>query len=356
MLVLDGDERVITPGGWRDVAHHAPMTADTIFRIYSMTKPITSVATMMLVEQGWLRLDDPVAHCLDSFRDRHVVSHVDPATGRVETTPAKATLTIRHLLTHTSGIGYRYLNPTVLAAQKFFAKSETELPLAHEPGTRWTYGASTKVLGDIIAKVSGQSLDQFLTQRILEPLGMSDTSFRVPDSKVARVATTHQRTAGELIEKPNPTPLEVWVRGDYGLYSTAYDYSLFVKMLMRQGLADHAGTRLLSQETVREMTSNQIGDLVVEHQPSLNADMCRDAFPVIRGRDKFGFGFQMVMPEAPVTGRRPAGSYGWSGVMNTYFWIDPDNQVAVILLTQILPSHDAAVLEMLDAIEEALYS
>ena len=221
--------------GKLNVARSVDMRPDAIFRIASMTKPITSVAALMLMDEGRLRLDDRVDAYLPAFRSRQVITTFDEAAGTYTTRPATKPITIRHLMTHTSGIGYAWSQPPIALAQENTGLLETELPLLHEPGERWAYGASTRVLGDVIAKISGQGIDEFLRARIFAPLGMRETSYDVPSDEHARVVTVHQRMSGMLVEQANPASLAVPVRGDGGLYSTARDYSAFLQMLLNGG-------------------------------------------------------------------------------------------------------------------------
>jgi CubicO group peptidase (beta-lactamase class C family) len=261
-------------------------------------------------------------------------------------------MTIRHLLTHTSGIGYAWSDPRLALLQKTTGLGETDLPLLHDPGQKWTYGAGTRVLGEVIEKISGQPLDAFLRASILEPLGMNDTFYAVPPQKSTRVATVHQRTRGRLTEQPNPAELPSTVRGDGGLYSTAGDYSRFLQMLLNRG---ELGTvRLLTDRSLGEMTRNQIGPLVIEEQPAADTARARP-YPLGAGTDKWGLGFQIAAPKSPNPGMRSAGSYSWAGINNTHFWVDPDRQIGVILLIQVLPFYDEACINVLRGFEELVY-
>jgi CubicO group peptidase (beta-lactamase class C family) len=342
VVFLTSRDRVL----YRGVRGTSP---DAIFRIFSMTKPITSVAVMMLVEEGRIRIDDPVSKYLPGFVDRAVVTRFDENTGAVVTGPAQHAVTIKHLLTNTSGIAYPFSNRIAQVLTKSMAgKSDIELPLVHEPGTRWTYGPSTRALGDIVERVSGMGLEAFLTKRIFEPLGMKDTSFTLPPEKLHRLVSTSQRVGGKLVTAPALTAVPApTVRGDYGLFSTAADYSAFLRMLLNDG------GKLLEPETVRAMTSNQIGAVKMEVQPALQPSLSL-AFPALRGDDRFGYGFH-IDGKGVMQDRRPAGSYGWSGVMNTFFWVDPMHRTGVVVLSQLTPFFDPGVVKLLDAVEAALY-
>ncbi len=192
--------------GTMNSAQHVPMRKDAIFRIASMTKAITSTAVLMLMEKGKLKLDDDVAQFLPAFRKPKVISRIDLAARTYETRSATRPITIRQLLTHTSGIGYSWSDPGLNMIEQLTKSSD--LPLVHEPGERWTYGASTKVLGDLVEKLSGKKLDVFCEERIFRPLGMRETAWSVPPGKNARAATVHRRENGRTTEVPNPAKLE----------------------------------------------------------------------------------------------------------------------------------------------------
>ena len=339
--------------GKLNVAGGIDMPKDAIFRIASMTKPVTSVAVMMLVEEGKLKVDDEVSKYLPAFKQRQVLTSVNEATGTFETRPARHPIAIRHLLTHTSGIGYAFSDRRLaIALKKTGAVSEAELPLLHEPGEQWTYGASTRVLGDVVEKISGQRIDAFLESRIAKPLGMNDTTFTVPRAKYARVVTAHQKENGKTTEDQNPETIPATIRGDGGLFSTASDYGLFVRMLLNEGQL--GATRLLSAQTIREMTKNQMGSVVVHQQPT--ADPRRsNPFPLGAGEDTWGFGFQIAAPKSRSPNMRSPGSYNWAGIHNTFFWVDPEKQIGVIVLMQVLPFYDDQAIQLLRGVEELVY-
>ncbi|MBP1619580.1 MAG: estB 4 [Acidobacteria bacterium] len=354
VLVVTGDRVLYHEAfGTMNVAQGVDMRKDAIFRIASMTKPITSVAVMMLVEEGRLGLDDEVSRYLPAFRSPQVISRLDLAAGTWETRPAKRPITIRQLLTHTSGIGYSWSDPGLaLIEKKTGHTSEAELPLVNEPGETWTYGASTKVLGDVVETLSGQRLDAFLAARIFGPLGMPDTGWSVPPDRRDRVVTLHQRTDGRLVETPNPPSLDARIRGDGRLFSTAADYGRFVRMILGDGRLGSA--RLLRPETVRQMGRNQTGDVKVRLQPAANADYTRP-YPLGAGEDVWGFGFQLAAPARPEPARRRPGSMSWAGIDNTYFWIDRETGIGVVVLMQFLPFYDDAALAVLGGVESRVY-
>ncbi len=354
VLVVSGNRVLYHEAfGKLDAAHGVAMRKDAIFRIASMTKAVTSAGVMMLVEEGRLGLDDEVSRYVPAFKAPRVISRLDLTAGTYETRPAARPITIRHLLTHTSGIGYSWSDPGLALIEKLTGKtSEADLPLVNDPGAQWTYGASPKVLGDVIEKLSGQGIAEFLDARILRPLGMQDTAFRVPEAKRARAVTIHQRTNGSLVEMPNPPDISRQPRGDGGLFSTAADYGRFVQMILNEGQLGTA--RLLKADTVREMGRNQMGDIRVRLQPTVRPDYCRP-FPLGAGEDGWGFGFQIASPARPDPSRRRPGSMSWAGVDNTYFWIDPRAKIGVVVLMQLLPFYDDAALRVLAGVEARVY-
>jgi methyl acetate hydrolase len=339
--------------GMQDVRAQKAMQEDSIFRIASMTKPLTSAAIMLLQEQGKLRLDDPVSKYLPSFANREVVATFNQSDGTLTTRKSASEVLIRHLLSHTSGLAYAFSNTLVSPLQQKTGKQAEELPLLYDPGTRWTYSGSTKVLGDVVGKVSGVPLDQFLNEHFIRPLGMEDTSYAVPASKTARVVTTHSRSTGTLVETPNPATISSAVAGDGGLNSTAADYIKFLQMLLNDG--KWQGKSLLSKSSIQAMTTNQIGSVVVETQPAALADRTRP-FPVApaAGRDKFGFGFEITTSNKENPNLRSPGSYTWAGIYNTHFWVDPKRGIAGVIMFQVLPFYDDATMKIYQDFEEAI--
>jgi CubicO group peptidase (beta-lactamase class C family) len=258
------------------------------------------------------------------------------------------------LLTHTSGLGYAFSNATLaqLLASEPPGASVTRLPLLHDPGARWTYGENTRVLGTLVEQVSGQPLEEFLTERIFTPLGMSDTFYRVPGEKSSRVVTVHRPTSDGLVEAPNPAEIISPPNGDGGLHSTASDYAKFIRLLLSGGRAPN-GTRLLSEATVELMGRNHIGTVRVELQPGAIPTLS-EPFPLGAGRDTFGLGFQITGAHDSAFERAP-GSMSWAGLFNTEFWIDPQRGIGGVLLMQYLPFYDADAIETLQGFERRVY-
>jgi len=250
-----------------------------------MTKPVTSVAVMMLKEQGLVDLYDEVGQYLPELKGAEVIVEFDSSDSSYTTRPAAREITLRDLLNHTAGFGYDFSNYTL---SKLGDRLPAIPPLLHDPGTRWTYGMSTRVLGRVIEKVTNQSLDVFFESSIFKPLGMSDTGFYLRPEDRLRLASRFRRINRELIGEPNPESYEPRVFGDAGLLSTASDYSSFLQMLL--GMGEFDGNRILTEQSVQDMTKNQIGDLVVEMQPGAIPDRS-NPFPFGAGEDKFGLGF-----------------------------------------------------------------
>jgi CubicO group peptidase (beta-lactamase class C family) len=341
--------------GKLDVAHDIAMPVNAIFAIASMTKPVTSVAVMMLVEESKLKLDDPVSKYLSGFDNLQVITKFNEKDATYETRPAKRPMTIRHLLTHTSGIGYAFSSPIEYRLTEATKKNEWELPLLSDPGSEWHYSASTRVLGMIVEKITGEPLETYYQERIFKPLGMVDTSFAVPAAKQSRVPTQHSRMNGRLVEQPRatipstPTPP---FRGDGGLYSTVQDYGRFMRMILNGGRLGAA--KILSESSVKMMGENNIGSIFVELQP--DADKMRTKpFPLGAGHDKFGLGFQIASNDPQYAKFRSPGSLSWAGIFNTEFWIDPVKHVGAVQMMQELPFYEDGALRTLRDFEQLVY-
>lgn len=338
------------------IGHEALMPQDAIFLIASMTKPVTSVAAMQLVEAGKLGLDDPVSKYLPGFDNLRVITKFNEADASYETRPAKRQMTIRHLLTHTSGIGYGFSNAIVKRLTETTKKDEWELPLLSDPGDQWNYGASTSVLGMIVEKVSRESLETYFQKNIFQPLGMTDTSYAVPLDKQSRVTAVHRRVNGHLEElqrhHPIPSTPTAPFYGDGGLYSTTKDYGTFLRMFLNDG---HLGkVRILRNATVKLMEENNIGSVLVELQPGADPSLA-NAFPLGAGHDKFGLGFQIAAGDPQYAEFRSRGSLSWAGIYNTEFWIDPVKHIGGVMMMQVLPFYDDGAIRTLRNFERSVY-
>jgi len=357
VALIVGREGVLFEGaaGKLEVGHDKPMPVNAIFSIASMTKPVTSVAIMMLFEQGKLKLDDPVSKYLTGFDNPQVITKFNDKDATYETRPAKRPMTIRHLLTHTSGIAYGAFNPIVDRLKESTKRHEWELPLVNDPGEKWNYGPSTVVLGMIVEKISGESLEAYFQRHIFVPLGMVDTSYAVPLAKQSRVATEHSRINGVLQEQPQepiPTTPTAPFRGDCCLYSTAQDYGKFMEMLLNGGRLGTA--KILSENSVKMMGENNIGPIFVELQQAADQSLAKP-FPLGAGHDKFGLGFQIASGDPEYAKFRSPGSMSWAGIYNTEFWIDPQRHIGVVMMMQVLPFYDEGAIRTLRDFEELVY-
>jgi methyl acetate hydrolase len=353
-LVVDRDGIVYEKGfGLMDKANRKPMSTDAIFRLASMTKAITSVGIMMLVEEGKVDLDAPASKYLPALANRQVITSWNAVDGTYKSEPAKNPMTVRTLLTHTSGLGYGFTSDVLnKLTNGSFAVRATSLPLMFEPGTQWLYGESTAVLGEIAAAVSGKEVAVFLQERLLGPLRMNDTTFDVPAEKNARVVTVQQRNGTAMTETPNPAgAITAPHRGDGGLSGTASDYSMFIRLVLNDGRAP-SGSRLLKPETVNLMSRNHTAPVKVSLQKSTNKLLSED-FPIGAGVDSYALGFQRT--EAKVPGMRSVGSLAWAGIYNTEFWIDREKGIGGVLLMQFLPFYDAKAIEVLQGFESRVY-
>jgi CubicO group peptidase (beta-lactamase class C family) len=317
--------------GQRNVATGAPMTKDAIFRIYSMTKPITSVAAMMLWEEGRFLLNDPIAKYLPDLGDLRVAVQRDT---ELELVPLERQITIQDLLRHTAGFTYEFRGPgpvqKMYLAAKVYSRSQSNadqvaslgrLPLLHQPGTRWEYGRSTDVVGRLVEVLSGQRLSAFFQRRILGPLGMVDTAFHVPEPQHARLAEAFPNdpddgAAVQLLEVRTAPNFE---SGGGGLVSTASDYARFLQMLLNGGALD--GERLLGRKTIEFMTSDHLGPIT-------------GASDLLLPGHGFGLGFAVRLQAGIAYVPGSIGQYFWGGIAGTTFWVDPKEQMFALLLIQ----------------------
>ncbi len=351
-LVTSGDSVLYRRAlGVTGVGSSKPMVTDGIFRIHSMTKPITSLALMMLVERGEVDLDAPASRYLADLREREVLVSVDTTENRALTRPPSREITVRDLLRHTSGFGYTFSNHELLAMQENGGIGGRAQPILHDPGERWTYGVGTAFVGWIVEEVSKQALPDFLRAEIFEPLGMNDTSFNLGPSEIERLVDLTRRVDGVVTSGPRPDSLVGQGRGDGGLVSTADDYARFIQLILGRGERD--SVRLLSEAAVEEMSRNQLEGITVIEQPGAIPNLSRPFPPTGAGQDGFSLAFQVSTEE--VEDRRRPGSLSWSGLGNAHFWVDPTTGIGVVLLFQIFPFYDEAVLGVMNRFERVLY-
>jgi CubicO group peptidase (beta-lactamase class C family) len=353
VILQDGKMIYQKAFGFSNMASKTTMQNNSIFRIASMTKPVVSVAAMILYEEGKFLLDDPLSKFIPVFKNVAVIDKYNAADTSYTTVPAKQEITIRHLLTHTSGIGYAQIGTAEANAiyyknginggigtpqftlQQIIPKL-AKLPLFNQPGEAFLYGLNTDVLGYLVEVISGMPLDKFLRQRIFLPLGMVDTYFYLPADKQKRLVTLYKQNDNGKLEPqeksvalngtavsdfPN-TSNGSYFSGGAGLSSTAYDYSLFCQMLMNGGL--YNGKRILSQHTIGLMTKNQIGNFTMWG----NADLSK----------RFGLGFGIFEEKSELTLPVGAGSYDWAGMFASHFWIDPKNKIVAVFMRNIWPT------------------
>ena len=332
------------------------LSTNAIFNIASMTKPVTSVAIMMLAEQGRLKIDDPVSKYLDGYDKLQVISKFNAAVATYETRPAKAVMTIKHLLSHTSGLGYGWTNPIENALTAKTKKGELELPLLNDPGTAFHYSPSTRVLGFIVEKATGSSLESWYQEHIFKPLGMVDTSYAVAADKQSRLAPQFTRATPAIAPLPKATVASTPTapfRGDTGLYSTVEDYGKFVRMLLNGGTLN--GRRILSEASVTMMGQNAIGSVVLDLQPDADKQRTKP-FPLGAGKDKFGLGFQLAADDPATRDFRSPGSMSWAGLFNTEFWVDPVKHIGGVHMMQLLPFYDDGAIRALRGFEQTVYT
>jgi CubicO group peptidase (beta-lactamase class C family) len=338
----------------------APMRPDAIFWIASMTKALTSVAAMQLVERGALSLDQPIGAVLPELRTRRILLGFD-AVDAPRLRQAERTITLRHLLTHTSGFAEDVWHPDIgpymrhagLPPGSTRKLVTLDLPLLFEPGTRWQYGISHEWVGQAIERASAQAIDRYMSEHLFGPLGMADTAWDLADAQKPRQAEVHQRgAAGGLtpIVRELPAGRE-YIPGGGSLHSTAGDYLAFIRMILCGGRVD--GVRLIGADTLALIGQNHTGDLAVGRLAPTAPALANPVELMAGVRRCWGLGFQVNLEPLP-TGRS-AGSLAWAGLGNTYFWIDPARGVGGVLLTQILPFADPAVLQLFAAFETAIY-
>lgn len=357
-LIVKDNQVIQNKGyGYADVETKKAMQPDAIFRIMSQTKAITSVAAMILYEEGKFKLDQPIADFIPEFRNPKVLTSFNKSDTSFTTVPAKREITFRDLFTHTSGIGYSgigtdtvqaiygkanipsglgHMSMTLLQGVKLLAKQ----PLAFNPGDRWMYGLNTDVLGCLVEVISGMNLEDFMRKRIFDLLGMKDTYFNLPNDKHQRLATVYTEEPRGTIIKWDHTHFGIdpdypMIRTDFfsggaGLSSTAFDYAVFLQMLLNGGIYNN--NRILKPGTVALMIQNQIGELSL-------------------GQNKFGLGFSITMTDA--ANSRSKGSFAWGGYFGTNYWADPQKNMVVLIMTQHTPNSHG---DLFRKIENIIYT
>ncbi|MFU8812208.1 MAG: serine hydrolase domain-containing protein, partial [Balneolaceae bacterium] len=346
LVMKDGRIAYSYTNGHADLERNQPMQSDHLFRIASMTKPITSVAVLMLAERGELSVDDPVYRYIPEFENARIITGYDEEQQTWETEPAREAVTIHHLLTHTSGVAYGFVDEQMGRLYReagvpdgtvFDGRTLEQtmaalggLPLRHHPGQRWTYGLSTDVLGRVIEVVSGRTLEQFFEEEIFTPLEMRDTGFNLNSEQQQRLVAMYRNPSpGELqrvsqlsVGRSNGLDMEAlpevtYFSGGSGLVSSALDYQRFLQMLLNRGELN--GVRLFEEETAALLFENQIGELRT-------------------GGEAFTYAFGRTMADTePQLGRLP-GRLQWGGLFQTKFWIDPERQLTAVLMSQVYPS------------------
>ncbi|WP_209349317.1 serine hydrolase domain-containing protein [Pontixanthobacter sp. CEM42] len=356
-MIVDKDGiRFSGAWGMRDAVAGKPMALDTICQIASMTKAVVSLAAMQLVEQGKLTLDGPIEGLLPDLADPQVLTgFADDGTPQLR--PAKGAITLRHLLTHTAGFGYHFVQSEVL---QYFqntgmptpgSKANFQMPLLFDPGEKWEYGVATDWVGMAIEAATGMRLGDYLEANIFAPLGMTDTAFRAVLPEDA--AKVHMRMpGGEFAIMPVSLGAGEVQSGGGGLSSTAPDYARFLRMVLRGGELD--GQRIISEKAIADMSCNQIGELRAGYMASSMPELAPpyDTFP--EQHTGWGLGF-LINPEQ-VEGRRSAGSLAWAGIFNSYYWIDPSKGIAGVFITQLSPFGDPGALEAFATLERIAYA
>ena len=358
LIIRNGKVAYYKAAGVNDMDTKSALQKDAIFRIASQTKAITSVAMMMLFEEGKFQLDDAVSKYIPAFKKQQVLDKFEAADTTYTTVPAKSEITIRQLFTHTSGLGYAQIGSK--EANAIYAKSKltagigvqddklldamnrlAKLPLMHQPGEKFTYGLNSDLLGCLVEVISGMSLNDFFRTKIFQPLGMNDTYFFIPKEKAARLVNLYRedstghlvKAEGNMLNGPTvsnyPLLNSTYYSGGAGLSSTIYDYGIFLQMLLNNGV--YNGKRLLSRNSVRLMTMNQIGDLSL-------------------GKDKFGLGFQVVTEAG--SSRTPAqqGTFSWGGAFATSYWVDPKEKMVLLFYRQLQGTTHGDVVEKFRAL------
>lgn len=351
-MVADS-HRILYQGafGTRDAESGVPVKIDSLFSIASMTKAITSLAALQLVDQKKVAVDEPAEKYLPELRGRMVLDGFDPSTGRARLRPPSRPVTLHHLLTHTSGLCYALWDKDALKWQTSPGVAQgAPPPLIFDPGTRWQYGQGIDLAGRLVESVSGLTLEDYFQKNILQPLGMADTSYLLPPAKFERMVTGYRRQPDgtmQSVQRKQPEPPKAFGGGG-GLYSTAPDYVRFMQLILKRG------GNLLSRHSYKLMSTNQTGSvragILKSTSPETSADM--DVHPGASDRYTLGF----LLNPTPHKGGRSTGSLAWAGISNTFYWIDPARDRCAVLMMQFLPFVDPAAVGMLKDFEQAVYS
>jgi CubicO group peptidase (beta-lactamase class C family) len=345
--------------GLLNINGEAAVAPDTMFAIMSMTKAFVSVAALQLIEQGALELSQPVAEVLPAFGDLAVLEGFDGDTPRLR--PPVRPATIRHLLTHTSGLAYSFGNADILRYRQLTGTpmeisgelAMLRVPLVADPGTRWEYGISTDWLGQVVEAVSGTDLASYCTERIFAPLGMTDATFRPSDEQSARMMALHFRAPdGGLVQNSLEFPEPEFWSGGAGAYASGPDYLRFLRALLRGGELD--GERVLESETVElalgdHLDGAPLPEIMRSAMPELSNDV--PSLPFAQG---WGLGFHLYLEDLP--GLRRSGSADWGGLFNCSYWLDRTSGIVGVFLTQVLPFYDARIVEATAGFEQGVYA
>jgi methyl acetate hydrolase len=341
--------------GTRD-SSGVPVDSDSIFALASMTKAITTVAALQLVEQGKVKLDEPVSQHLPQLDKLEVLEGFDSDTGKAMLRPARTPVTLKHLLTHTSGMCYDIWDRDMF---QYTSKTKGAVPavppLMFEPGLRWQYGMGVDWAGRLVEVVSGMNLEEYFQAKILGPLEMRDTSYLIPASRFDRLVTCYSRQAdGSLRQFPRtPPPAPKEFSGGGGLYSTTADYVRFMQMILRKGRGRN-NDRILQAKSVESMQVNQIGAATAGKMKSYRPNLSSDVDMQPGATEKWGLGF--LINTNAYDGGRADGSLAWAGLFNTFYWIDPKRSMCAVLMMQFLPFVDKEAVGLLGDFERAVYS
>jgi CubicO group peptidase (beta-lactamase class C family) len=362
VAVAANDKGLLYEGafGQREIGREGPMALDTVVWIASMTKAITAAAAMQMVEKGKLSLDRPAQDVVPELAKARVLEGFD-AGGQPRLRAPKRAITLRQLLTHTAGFAYEIWQPDIARYQEVTntpgiitcANAALTTPLLFDPGERFEYGINIDWAGKMVEAASGQRLDAYLQQNILEPLGMKDTSFALSASQRGRLSRVHQRD-----DKGTLAPIEFglpdkpeFIMGGGGLHGTAGDYLAFTQMIVQGGTLN--GARVLQRDTVDLMAQNHIGPLEIGVMRTAMAPLSNDIEWLPGTGKKWGLSYLINTDAVP--GRRSAGSLAWAGLANTYFWIDRTRRVSGVFLSQLLPFYDRTAIDLFTTFETEVY-